>query len=197
MGKLEQTQNLDEALERLLEGDAPQQKLEALLDSQNPEEQATGIAFVQQMLECEAHWQTQALGFHLVREKKRWNKLKRKFGDRVYVSFGELCYDYDVSPSTGYQRGDFAAHPRFEALRKADVTMYVTGALYSENVSDELFGLLVDIVAVGCSDKRIADLLKLADPMEAAWRLASKLKEQKRIALKRLEQQLTKRSHSK
>jgi hypothetical protein len=194
--KLNQTQNLGEALERLLEGDAPQQRLEALLDSQDPIERASGVTFVQQMLAYEAHWQTQALGFHLVREQKRWNKLKRKFGDRVYVSFGELCYDYDVSPSTGYQRGDFAAHPRFEALRKADVTMYVTGALYSEEVSDELFNLLVDIVAVGCSDKRIADLLKLADPMEAAWQLASKLKAQKRTALKRLEQRLTRRSHS-
>ncbi len=198
MGVSDTEQNLvlDAALERLLDGDAPQPKLEALLDSQDSEEQATGIAFVRQMLEFEDHWQTQALGFHLVREKKRWKKLKRKFGDRFYVSFGELCYDVGVSPSTGYQRGDYAAHPRFEVLRKTDVTQYVTGALCSEQVSDELFSLLVDIAALGCPDKRIADLLKLSDPLEAAWQLAQKTKDQKRIALKRLEQRLTERKAS-
>ncbi|UFP97144.1 hypothetical protein [Gloeobacter morelensis] len=186
-------------LEELLEGANPGESIAKMLESVNPESTALAIVFVRAMLES-GHWPTESLGYHLVRPKRRVRMLTRKQGDRNYISFGELCYDYGISPSTGYQRADYAdpnKFPRFEAIRKTECTMTLLEVLSRSDIDDELFDVLASLLELNCPERLISEVLSRPEPLEEAWKLAHKIRISRLSALENLERKRAERVNSK
>ena len=131
-------------------------------------------------------WKLEAVAFSQIVYRKLWHQAdwRDKQGE-AFVSFPRFCAEYRWATNTAYDRAHLARSPRFEVIRKFDITMSTAQRLYA--VSDRLFETLVQALEMELPTSVIQQILSLPNPTEAQ---AKRLVEAQIIKLHKLLQLL-------
>jgi hypothetical protein len=133
-------------------------------------------------------WKLEAVAFSQIVYRKLWHQAdwRDKKGE-PFVSFPRFCAEYRWATNTAYDRANLARSPRFEVIRKFDITMSMAQRLYA--VSDRLFETLVQALEMELPTSVIQQILTLPNPTEAQ---AKKLVEAQIVKLQKFLQLLEK-----
>jgi hypothetical protein len=127
-------------------------------------------------------WKLEAAAFSQIVYQKLWQQenWRDKQGE-PFVSFPRFCAEYRWATNTAYDRANLARSPRFEVIRRFDITMSMAQRLYA--VHDRLFEILVQALELELPISIIQQILSLPNPTEAQ---AKKLVETQMAKLQKL-----------
>ena len=111
-------------------------------------------------------WKLEAVAFSQIVYQKLWHQAdwQDKKGE-PFVSFPRFCAEYRWATNTAYDRAHLARNPRFEVIRKFDITMSIAQRLYA--VNDRLFEILVQALELELPTSVLQQILSLPNPTES------------------------------
>jgi hypothetical protein len=111
-------------------------------------------------------WKLEAVAFSQIVYQKLWHQTdwQDKKGE-PFVSFPRFCAEYRWATNTAYDRANLARNPRFEVIRKFDITMSTAQRLYA--VNERLFEILVQALALELPTSVLQQILNLPNPTQA------------------------------
>ena len=111
-------------------------------------------------------WKLEAVAFSQIVYRKLWHQEDwRDKQGQPFASFPRFCAEYRWATNTAYDRANLARSPRFETIRKFEITMSMAQRLYA--VNDHLFEILVQALEMELPTPIIQQILSLPDPTEA------------------------------
>jgi hypothetical protein len=110
-------------------------------------------------------WKLEAVAFSQIVYRKLWHQAdwRDKQGE-PFVSFPRFCAEHRWATNTAYDRAHLLRSPRFEIIRKFDITMSMAQRLYA--VNDRLFNILVQALEIEIPANIIQQILSLPNPTE-------------------------------